>query len=264
MPTSAKPATKARTKVDPAPLHFTNLPPIKGYVNVPCVNAQHLSSFNLRKDPIVVIDHESTEAKIAAGDLSAISEAHEVMDEFRCATPAKLGWYWWPPCYASWGVAGAPHFEALVDRADFLAPSFYCATDDPNDILASAKYWLDAISKFRADIRKKPSFGFVCPVQIFSGRACTQVEIRMQVAACKLAKCQNLYVWSGEPAHCNEVLNGGFTPQSALDRQKAIAVLAGRGYRIPSPLTSEALLAEMAWQAKPKLKAFAEAWGAMR
>lgn len=242
--------------------HLTNLPPIRGFSKAPCVDPDYLASADLRGEPIVVMDYERTEGQIAKGDGQATLDAHAVLNTFRNAVPAttKLGWYWWPPCYFSWDVEGAHHFEKLVERTDFLAPSFYCTSDKPSDIMNCAKYWLGAISKYETHVRRLPRIGFVCPVQVFSGRACTPEEIRLQVAACKLARCDCLYVWSGEPAHCATVLGGTLSPAAAVRMQHAMAVLIGRGYRIPSPLTEEALMHELAVQSAPKLEAFAKAW----
>lgn len=247
-------------------LHLTNMPVIDGFAHAPCVDPRHLDTHKLESERIVVIDYEHDEQNIDKGDREAIARARAVMTSFVKATSrfCKLGWYWWPPCYRKWGVATAGNYESLCGLADFLAPSFYACTDDPSDIMLGAKHWLAAVSKYSPKIRRLPRIGFVCPVQAFSGRACSDTEIELQVRACVYADCEAMYVWTGEPGLVRALLTDSMVPQVMHQRQLALALLAGRGYRIPSPMNAEALHAEEARITKVYLQRFAAAWEAAR
>lgn len=246
--------------------HLTNMPTIDGFANAPCVDPRHLESHTLHQERIVVIDYEHDEKNIDRGERDALARARAVMTSFVKATSrfCKLGWYWWPPCYREWGVAAAANYEMLCSSADFLAPSFYACTDEPSDILLGAKYWISAVTKYSPRIRKLPRIGFVCPVQAFSGRACTDEEIQMQVRACKHAECEAMYVWTGEPASIRALLTDSMVPQVMHERQLALALLAGRGYRIPSPLDADKLREEEVRITRVYLERFADAWRAER
>lgn len=129
-------------------------------------------------------DHYAKVANRATGELL----------RFRNITRAKIGWYGWPyPRHASHVEPFAKHFDAMVSRADWLAPCCY-VSGDGNEIERGKLFRESAI---RMQVKSKDTYGCISEWDIATSRTVTDDEFVTQCKAARAAGSKGVYLWTG-------------------------------------------------------------------
>lgn len=181
-------------------MHLTNLPAVApSFFHAPCTIPAFPGAST--SATLVLIDHETDNDRLEAGDPDAVSSALAIIADYRRRYPrAALGWFGLPfPREEAQVAPFAKSMEPLLAAADFVAPCCYSAnaSETGDAVSGRGRLFAKCMALMHRNVRRLPRFGVVCPWHLDSSAAAGTASLLAQCRASRAAGCRSLYVWDG-------------------------------------------------------------------
>lgn len=178
-------------------MHLTNMPTrLQGWKHAPCFA---LGTTEVPATGHIMLDYESDNGVLENGPTDpdygkAVSRGLSELIRFRNLTRARIAWYGWPyPRHASHVEPFAKHFDQMVSRADWLAPT--CYVSGSGGEVERGKFFREAA--IRMMVKSKPCYGCISDWDIGTSRVVTDDEWVTQCKAARAAGSHGVYLWTG-------------------------------------------------------------------